>query len=333
MNKKLIKQCFCIAGGGVLFLIPLIMKNPYWLSVMISIFVFASMSSSLRLMELMGHTSLGHVGFMLLGAYCSSLLVIHTGISFWISLFIAAMSCMVVAFLLGYPFLKVRGIYFVILSLLTAETFRLTASNLDITGGINGLMNIPPLEPIIIGTIVVSFESTSNAYYLMLVLLVVVSLIMYKLEHSEIGFYWKAISNSEELCRSVGINVTLHKMVNFSLASGIAGLTGAFYAQYQQVLSPDFTSAFGILSSVFLLVYVYIGGKDYFLGPFVGTSLMLLVPEFVRISEQYVPLVIGAVAICTVLFLPDGILGGAIKIGKWISLKSTHLKSGTGRER
>lgn len=126
-------------------LMPVILShNEYFVSVLILITINILMVSSLRMISLLREISLGHVGFSLLGAYGSALLVMKGGIPFWPALGMAGLLSAAIALILGYPFLRVKGIYFSILTLLTAETFRLVAFYWQsLTGGSLGLVGIP----------------------------------------------------------------------------------------------------------------------------------------------------------------------------------------------
>ena len=127
----------------VLFLGPVLL-NIYWLSVLALALINIQLAVSLRTIKLLDLISLGHVGFTLVGAYGSALIVMKGGIPFWAALIIAGFMSSLLAFVLGYPFLKVKGIYFAVLTLLTSETFRLIAYHWrKVTGGQIGLTRIP----------------------------------------------------------------------------------------------------------------------------------------------------------------------------------------------
>jgi len=143
MNRKRTVKSFGVVGFIIItLLMPLFLSgNRYWLSVLTLVAINILLVSSLRTITLLNHISLGHVGFTLIGAYGSALLVMKGGLPFWLSLIISGLLSGSVALILGYPFLKVKGIYFAILTLLTAETFRLIAYYWrSLTGGTFGLL-------------------------------------------------------------------------------------------------------------------------------------------------------------------------------------------------
>jgi branched-chain amino acid transport system permease protein len=285
--------------------------NDYMLSVLILIAINVLMACSLRTIFILEQISLGHVGFALIGAYSSALMVMKLNVSFWVAMPLSGIICALTALLLGYPFLRLKGIYFAILTFMLAESLRLIAYNWrSLTGGQFGLTDISgpgTLGLPFIGTI--NFDTMENYYYLTLMVVIVSILILFFIEKSHLNAKWKAIKDAEPLAESVGMNAILHRIVNFAIAGFFAGIAGALFAHYQKGLSVEATSRFGIMASIYLLVYVVIGGKEKFSGPIVGTIVLMLITEFARSLEEYRPIIIGFIAIIVVLFLPEGVTG------------------------
>jgi len=334
MNRNRLIDISSIAALVIiLFLVPVLIKNVYWVSVLALVGINILLASSLRTIKLLDHISLGHVGFTLIGAYGSALLVMKVGLPFWAALVIAGLMAGVLALALGYPFLKVKGMYFAILTLLTAETLRLVAYHWkSLTGGTYGLTHIPPPNPLTIpGVGTISFDAVHSYYYIILVVVLLSLFIIYKLEHSHVSFKWQAIRDADNLAQSVGINVAWYKMVNFAIACFFAGIAGALFAHYQHNLSADFTSRFGVWTSLYLLVYIVVGGEHKFAGPIIGTLIITLVSEFARPLGEYQPMIIGALAIFVVLLLPGGIIGLPNRFKLWYRklLKQTRRVQGS----
>jgi branched-chain amino acid transport system permease protein len=293
------------------YLLAPILNDEYWLSVLIVVLINILLTSSLRLIYLLDEISLGHVGFSLLGAYSSALFMLRLNMPFWGALIAGGLFSAVAASLLGYPFLKLKGIYFSILTFMTAEIFRLVTYNwTSLTGGQFGLSNVPgpaPLNLPVLG--VVSFDSMHNYYFLTLTVLIVSLLIIYSLEHSHVSMKWRAIRDADKLAASVGVNVIGYKIVNFAIASFFAGIAGALFAHYQGALSVDPTSRFGPMMSLFLVVYMVVGGKDHLWGPIIGTAALELFSEIARPLSEYRYMLVGSFAIITILSLPEGLVG------------------------
>ena len=320
MNKRGRCNAFALGAAAILaLLMPMILlHNEYLISVLILILLNVLMASSLRTIALLREVSLGHVGFALIGSYASALLMMKGGLSFWPALLASGLLSAAVALILGYPFLRVRGIYFSILTLLTAETFRLVAFYWrGLTGGTMGLVGIPSPEPIVLPLLgTVSFDETGAYYYLTLVVIVICMTALYLIERSHLGFTWRAIKNGEELSQSVGINVIGYKVVNFAIASFFAGIAGSLFAHYQRNLSADFTSRFGVVTSIYLVVYMVVGGQRNFLGPAIGTIVLTVISEWARPMKEYQPMIIGAIAILVALFMPGGLVGLSNLVGR-----------------
>jgi branched-chain amino acid transport system permease protein len=310
------------------FLLAPALGNEYWVSVLIVVLINILLASSLRLIFLLDQISLGHVGFSLLGAYSSALFMLRLNMPFWGALIAAGLFSAVVALLLGYPFLKLKGIYFSILTLMTAEIFRLVTYNWrSLTGGQFGLPDVPAPGPLTLpGLGMVAFDDTQNYYFLTLTVVIVSLVIMYCLERSHVHMKWKAIRDADNLAASVGVNVIGYRIVNFTIASFFAGIAGALFAHYQRGLSVDATSRFGAMMSLFLVVYMVVGGKNHFWGPIIGTIILELFSEIARPLSEYRSMLIGALAILTVLSLPEGLVG----IGRLLTRKKVASVEHTG---
>jgi branched-chain amino acid transport system permease protein len=296
----------------VVFLMPRILSgNLYWLTVLALLAINILMVSSLRSVTLINEISLGQVGFAVIGAYTQATMMMKAHLPFWPSLIISALLSAFIALLLAYPFLKVRGIYFSILTLLTAETFRLIAYYwTSLTGGSLGLTGVPgPGKQNVPFVGLVDFNKPGNYYYIAVGVVLIALLILYYFERAYINFQWRAIKDDNTLAGAVGINVIGYKMVNFVIAAFMSGLAGALFASYQHNLSPDTTSRFAVTMSIYLLVYMVVGGKDYFIGPLVGTFVLTMLAENTRSMQQYQPMMTGAIAILVMIFIPMGLVG------------------------
>jgi len=312
MNKIAIQRKFLFAGIiAILVSLPFILPSLYWVSVSINIGITVLLVTSLRFISLVGYYSLGHIAFMLIGAYTSALLVMKAGISFWIAFIIAGLSSAIIALSVAYPFLKVKGVYFAILTLLTAETFRLVAWNWkSLTGGEYGLINIPPPGSIPMpGIAAINFSSFTAYYYLMLILVGVSIFVLHWIEKSRAGFIWKAIREADSLARCVGINTMKYKIMNFVVGSFFAGIAGALYAHFENQISVDYTSNFGIFTSIYLIVYLVVGGPAKLYGPILGTAILMIASEFARPLKENQTIIVGLLTIFIVLYVPEGIIG------------------------
>lgn len=314
MNKgKLGKNLGIVAFIVLLFLLPVFIKSDYWIHVLIIAAINILITVSLRTIFLTGEVCLGTAGFMLLGAYGSALLTMKVGLSFWLAMPLGGLLAAAVALAVGYPFFRVKGIYFAILTLLIATVFQYIAGYWDtLTGGWHGLTNVPVPDPITIpwmGTI--NFNTNVAYYYLSFIVIGLSLLILYRMEHSRVGLVWGAIKESDGLAQSVGINIIWHKIFIFSLACFFSGIAGSLFAHYVHALSPANNpgNQFAIWTSIYAIVYMVVGGEASFGGPIIGTFLLMMIPELARPLQEYRPLLNGVVMIFIVFFMPSGLVG------------------------
>jgi branched-chain amino acid transport system permease protein len=310
---------------------PLAYSSIYWDSVLTRVFIYALMAASLRTIYLVGEFSLGHVGFMCLGAYTSALLAMKVGLPFVLTVPAGGLVAGLAALCLGYPFMRVKGVYFVILTLVTSESFRLLAYNWkDMTGGSDGLIGFPGAGVITIpGMGEVDFGGPSEYYYLTLTVVCTSLFILYRLEKSGLGFTWLAIRETDKVASAVGINVLRYKVINFSSACFFAGVGGALLAHSEQALSAMDSASFGVTTTIYLLVYMVVGGKTRFEGPVVGAVVLSLVSEFTRPVQEYQPMILGAIAVTVAMLLPDGLASIPGKVGRErVGLLTAKSKTG-----
>jgi branched-chain amino acid transport system permease protein len=320
MTNQILRNLVCILVGIIVFIfLPILFRNEYWISVFILAWINILLVAGLRNITIVGHFSLGQVGFALIGAFSSTLLVMRYNVPFWVAIILAGIFSAIVALLIGYPFLKVKGVYFAVLTLLTAETFRLTLYNLiDISGGALGLVGIPRPKPMIFPVIgEITFESINNYYYLTFFIVFLCLLILYLVEKSTLGFKWRAICDSNGLAQSLGINISRLKVINFSIACFFAGIAGALFAHSQQVLNTQAASKFGIMSSIYLAVYLIVGGTSSYVGSVIGVFVISLISELARPLEAYQPIFIGCIALLIVLFIPKGLINLPNQVVLW----------------
>jgi len=318
-RSSLIKGLVLSALAAIAIAAPPILSSVYWTSVMTMIVINALMVASLRTIFLIGEFSLGHVGFMCIGAYTSALLTMKLGFPFAVTLLIGGLLAGLVAFGLGYPFMRVKGIYFVILTVVTSESFRLLAFNWrSLTGGFAGLIGFPGAGVLSIpGLGQVDFNGFTEYYYLTLTIAWTSLFVLYRLEKSNLGFTWLAIREADKMAGAVGINVLRYKVINFSIASFFAGVGGVLLAHSEQTLSPQASSAFGVMTNIYFLVYMVVGGREKFMGPIVGAVALSLVMEFTSTMQEYQPMIIGTIAVVVAMVIPEGLISIPETIGTW----------------
>jgi len=287
-------------------LIPILFKgNEYFLHIYIVCAINVILANSLRAIAISGQMSIGQAGFMAIGAYTSAILAARFNVPIYVALLMGGLASMAVAGVIGFPLSRVRTVYFVMVTMFLGEVIRLLIFEWrSMTGGSTGMMSIPRPESIsFFGLLRVDFTERFAFSYLALVLLVIVLLVLYRIERSHLGIVLAGIGQEEPLASSVGVNVAGHKVLIFCIGSLFTGLAGALYAHYMTVLTPD---SFGIFASLYILVYVVVGGKK-FAGPIAGAVLLTLIPEIFSGLKEYQPFVFVLVLFLVIFLLPGGL--------------------------
>lgn len=307
-------KAFMVAGiVAILAVIPLLVKSIYYLHILILVYIYVIASSSLRVIAISGQLSLGHAGFMGIGAYTSAVLAKELGWTPWLTMPLGALATMVIAIMVGYPFSRLKTFYFSMVSLFFG--IGILAVNTIFSrysGGYSGLAGIPPL-----------FTGSKVPFYFFFLGLMVLSLlILYRFESCRIGTCLKAVAQSHEVAASVGIDDTGYRVLALAVGCFIVGLAGAGYAHYDLVLSQ---SKFDLLASINLMIYMVVGGMGTFAGPIVGASVLVLIPELFRGLKMFTPYVFAGIVILVIFLIPQGLIG----LYEWIGF---HLKKSANRE-
>ncbi len=307
----------------VLASIPLWVTSLYFLHILITtaIFIIAAMSLNL-LLGFTGQLSLGHVAFFGIGAYASALsslgfevhltddLAIGIGPKpVWLAMLIGVFAAGLCGFAVGKIAFRVRGAYFVIVSISFAEVVRLVAVNwVELTQGPMALNNIPPLTLGIRGIFELSFARKPAYFYLVLAAAAVCYTVIRRLVNSQAGRAMIALRANEPLAASVGIDVTRYLVLATVISAAMAGVAGALYAHYVRIVDPDI---FLFIYTVTMVIMVITGGKGTLAGPIVGGAVFGMLPELLRafaIAPELQWVLLGAIMILVVFLLPQGIV-------------------------
>jgi branched-chain amino acid transport system permease protein len=292
----------------ILILVPIIVHNPYYIHLLIMVGINTVLAMTFILLLRTGLITIAIAGFWGIGAYASALLTVRLGLSVWLALPAAAIIAGIVAFFTGHLLVRKGGIGFVILTLVFAFIIALIFGTFDVFGGYVGIYNIPRPEPITIPFLAtIKFASKTPFYYLMLFLVLIVVLAFSAFYAAWTGRAWRAIGLNPRLAESLGVNIFRYRMLAFVITAAAAGLMGSFFAHYYGSIVP---TTFGPFKTLYVQVYAILGGVEFaFLGPIIGSLIMTLIPEFLRITREVEPIFTGTIIVLLVIFLPDGLLG------------------------
>jgi branched-chain amino acid transport system permease protein len=301
---------------GVFFaLIPLWVQSPYYIDLLIVVMINAALAMTFVMLLRTGLISLCVAAFWGIGAYSSAMLSLKAGLSFWACLPLSTIITAIAALVIGYVIIRNAGFTFVIMTTVIAMLFVTVVGNIQWLGAYNGVSNIPAPDPISFGSLgTIVFDSKVDFFYLGLILFVIIFLVINAFYSSWAGRAWNAIGLNPRLAQSMGVNVFRYRLISFVLGCAVAGLVGSFYAHYQTFIIP---TAFNLFpKTIYIQVFAVLGGVGYAtLGPIVGAALLSLFSELFSGFEEYSIIIVGALVLVVVVFLPKGLLslGGYVE--------------------
>jgi branched-chain amino acid transport system permease protein len=311
-----------VIWGLAIFLILPVVVDSYTLTILISVFYYAYLSSCWNILGgYAGQLSLGHAAFFGIGAYTSSLLFMQWHLTPWLGMWIGALLATIFALFMGSLSFRfgLRGFYFVLVTWAFAELLRLITLSLDILGGPTGIYISAQTSPWQF-----QFSGRRPYYYIILGLTTLLLIISHKLEASKLGFYFKAIRENELAAEGSGVATARYKLLALAISAFMTALGGTFYAQYLKYIDPETT--LGVSLSIEIMIRAMIGGSGTLFGPLIGSFILTPLSElsrtyFTKGGLEGLPLVIyGVVLIFIVLFLPQG-------IATWIMEKTARYKN------
>ena len=258
-----------------------------------------------------GRINIGQGAFALVGGYVSALLVTQGGMSFWWTLPLAGIFCALLAVLIGLPILRLRGVYFAMVTLVLTEVSRLSALALPFTNGAKGITSIPlPSELQVFGiTLIPAFTRMDNpklAFYLMAVVMMVLTFaVLWRIVNSRLGHLCRSLQQNEELASSIGVNIAYLRVLAYAISSFLGGIAGASFVAISQSLYP---SSFQTTDSVNFMLNCFLGGLGFVFGPMLGTLLLYFGWDLLFATGRFQLLIYSSLMIALMLWLPNGVL-------------------------
>lgn len=278
-------------------------SGDYYTSFGTEIAITVLMLSSYRIIVLTGEWSFAHVVLQGVGAYTAAILVKDFGCPFPVTLAAGAAMTALVAALLSYPLLRMKGFYFLMGSFAAAEAIRLLWRKIPFFGGTRGLSNIPPpyLE---IGDFSIDFGHPAHFYHLSLAVVACCLFVMWRMEQARVGNIWRAIQQQDVLAQSVGIESRAYRRLAFVAAAAFAGIAGVLLAYAFGSVTPN---RFNLNFALYLMIWSIVGGTRTFYGVVLGGVVLMIFDESLRFAEELRPGIYGLILIGVMLFWPQGL--------------------------
>jgi len=294
-----------------------IIFNQYYLQIAVFVVVNAILGVSIYLTLSTGQLSLGNAGFMSIGAYTCAILSVKAGFPVYLAIPIGGIAASLMSIIIGFPALRLTGIYLAIATLGFGEVVRVIVLNLKITNGALGISGIPTLGTKISKMLSsfglpqnfggLSAQQTSTLLVLVVLILILGFLVFFctRLNRSRVGRAFAAIKADEAAAEAMGINTTYYKLLAFALGALIAGIAGGLSAHLTFFIGPK---DFAYHRTVEILLYAVLGGSDLVVGPIVGALLLTLLPELLRSASNYRLMIYGALLVTMMAFRPQGLI-------------------------
>jgi branched-chain amino acid transport system permease protein len=266
---------------------------------------------SVYVILLAGSLSFANGGFMAIGAYASGVLTVKFGMPLIPAALIAGLIAGAVGVLVGFPALRTRGIYLMLVTVGITVSVKAVIESIDYVGGIQGFGAMVGTRPWHVVTLVI-----------------LVGCGLWFMSKSPLQRILDAVREDELSAASLGINTVYVKLVCFGFGAFLAAVAGSFYAHHLIHVTPD---QFGIVVSVFIVLYAVLGGTNNMWGPAIGAVIMTLIPEVVRSLESWRPTAFGVIILVLLLIRPDGLLAFRAVTTRtkniWVTTKADEPKS------
>jgi branched-chain amino acid transport system permease protein len=292
----------------VLVVVPNFLPTyPVFVLTMVLVFAIFAMSQDI-MMGYLGFTSFGHAAYFGMGSYAIVLSALKLGQSSGMNALVALGAVLILALLLGLIALRTSGLQFIMISLALAQAFwGLSVRWVSFTGGDNGVSGLMRPELPLFGRLTDPYAY----YYFVLVVFAIVFVVLSVLVRSPFGLSWRGIRDSEIRMKMLGYNTWLHKYVAYVVSGFFGGVAGILNAYLTGYVSPD---AAGIMTSATAVFSVVLGGPATLIGPTLGATVVIIMRQFVSSFTNRWSMVLGAIFILTIMFLPGGLLGTASRI-------------------
>ena len=297
--RMALRASITLAACVIALLLPQLL-NDYAMSVAVTVVTYAVLGLGLNVVVgYAGLLDLGYAAFFAIGAYTSALLELHFSLSFWEALPLSIVAAAVAGCIIGYPTLRLRSDYLAIVTLGFGEIVRITVTNLNVTGGPNGLYGIPPAN--VFGH---SIISNDGLYYLGLFFMVLAIAFTGLLSRSRLGRAWRSLREDETASEAVGVPATKVKLMAYVMGAIVGAIAGMLFAARFGTIDP---TSFTYNTSVMILIVVIVGGMGSIPGMLLGAIIVIALPELLRSVSNYRMLFFALALVALMLVRPEGL--------------------------
>jgi branched-chain amino acid transport system permease protein len=304
---KFLKGNYFLGFLILLALLVAVVQNAFVLHLLIMVFTSIALGLAWNIIGgYGGQLSFGHAAFYGIGAYTSTLLFVHLGVTPWLGMIAGGILAVVASLILGMPCFRLRGTYFTLATIAFAEVLRILVVYFkEFTGGSIGIV-----LKFNAGFLNLMFRDREPFAYIALGFMILTYYLSVWIENSRLGYYLTALKENEDGARALGINTYRCKLIALMLSAFLTAMIGSFFAQYLTFIEPE--SEFSLGLSIGMTLAVMIGGIGTALGPVIGAFIITPLQELLRIyiSGEYQGLqhiIYGIVLVVVVICIPQGV--------------------------
>ena len=292
------KGCWMILLIVIFFIAPTFLSE-FYLTVLCEALVMSLFALSFNLLfGYMGQLSFGQAAFYGLGGYTVAMLIMKAHFNFWLSIIAGVLVASIIGLIVGFFCVRLRGIYFAVLTLAFGQLiFSVVFKWHGFTGGDDGIQGVFPPE---------FLKSPIAYYYFILIVFLLSAFILWKIIHSPFGQTIISMRENSERTEFLGIHIAKYQLITFVIAAAFAGLAGAIWVPFYRSVAPSYLTW---IKSGEPVMAAILGGPGLFFGPVLGMFIMTFFHSWVLGFTIYWPVVMGALILVVIFFLPGGILG------------------------
>jgi branched-chain amino acid transport system permease protein len=298
-NESIVKKNWWLILLTIIFIIAPTFLSEFYLTVLCEALVMSLFALSFNLLfGYMGQLSFGQAAFYGLGGYTVAMLVMKAHFNFWLSIIAGVLVAGIIGLIVGFFCVRLRGIYFAVLTLAFGQLiFSVVFKWHKFTGGDDGIQGVFPPD---------FLKSPTNYYYFLLIVFLLSAFVLWKIIHSPFGQTIISMRENSERTEFLGIHIAKYQLITFVIAAAFAGLAGAIWVPFYRSVAPSYLNW---IKSGEPVMAAILGGPGLFFGPVLGMFIMTFFHSWVLGFTIYWPVVMGALILVVIFFLPGGILG------------------------